>query len=103
MRKLIYKKGRKVLPSLVEYTGKHKDEKSAMQLFVYDAHTLAEYHDIKLSQVDKYLDQSKTNWFNVHGLADIIISRFARSCSRESANKRYGLGQAITLRLLSLT
>lgn len=73
MRKLIYKKGRKVLPSLVEYTGKHKDEKSAMQLFVYDAQTLAEYHDIKLSQVDKYTDQSKINWFNVHGLADISL------------------------------
>lgn len=73
MRKLLYKKGRKVVPTLLEYTGEHKDTKSAMQLFVYDNEQLFEYQDIKISQLDKHIDKLKCNWLNLHGLGDILI------------------------------
>ncbi len=73
MRKLLYKKGRKVVPSLIEYTGEHADTKPEMQLFVYNSDELSEYVDIKLSQLDKHLDDSKNNWLNLHGLGDIEL------------------------------
>lgn len=73
MRKLLYKKGRKVVPTLIEYTGEHADTKPEMQLFVYNSDELSEFEDIKLSQLDKHLDDSKNNWLNLHGLADIEL------------------------------
>ena len=73
MRKIKYKKGRKVQPSLLEYTGHHKDTATELQLFVYDADDLTEYNEFKVSQLDKCFDTSKTNWLNIHGLNDIEI------------------------------
>lgn len=73
MRKLLYKKGRKVVPTLIEYTGEHADTKPEMQLFVYNSDELSEYEDIKLSQLDKCLDDSKNNWLNLHGLGDVEL------------------------------
>lgn len=73
MRKLLYKKGRKVVPTLIEYTGEHEDTKPEMQLFVYNSDELSEYEDIKLSQLDKHLESDKSNWINLHGLSDIDL------------------------------
>ncbi len=73
MRKIKYKKGRKVQPSLLEYTGKHKETTTEMQLFVYDTNDLIEYNEFKVSQCEKCFDPSRTNWLNVHGLNDIQI------------------------------
>lgn len=73
MRKIKYKKGRKVQPSLLEYTGKHKNTATEMQLFVYDTNDLTEFNEFKVSQLDRCLDPAKTNWMNVHGLNDIEI------------------------------
>jgi magnesium transporter len=73
VRKIKYKKGRKVQPSLLEYTGKHKNTATEMQLFVYDTNDLTEFNEFKVSQLDRCLDPSKTNWMNVHGLNDIEI------------------------------
>ena len=64
MRKLLYKKGRKVIPTLIEYTGKHENATPEMQLFVYNSDELSEFEDIKLSQLDKHLDYTKNNWIN---------------------------------------
>jgi magnesium transporter len=73
VRKIKYKKGRKVQPSLLEYTGKHKGTATEMQLFVYDANDLTEFNEFQITQCKKCFDHSKTNWLNVHGLNDIDI------------------------------
>ena len=73
MRKIKYKKGRKVQPSLLEYTGNHKDTATESQLFVYDTNNLTEFNAFKVSQLDRCLESSKTNWLNVHGLNNIEI------------------------------
>ena len=73
MRKIKYKKGRKVQPSFLEYTGSHKQVKTELQLFVYDTNTLTEFNESKVSQLDKCFDFNKTNWLNVHGLNDIEL------------------------------
>lgn len=76
MRKIKYKKGKKLLPYNLEYTGIHKDTDSEIQLFVYDNLDLVEYEDFKVSDLDKYIDIQKNNWLNVHGLnnAELIKS-----------------------------
>ncbi len=73
MRKLLYKKGRKVIPTLIEYTGKHENARPEMQLFVYNSEELSEFEDIKLFQLDKHLDTTKNNWINLHGLSDVAL------------------------------
>ena len=55
MRKLLYKKGRKVVPTLIEYTGEHADTKPEMQLFVYNSDELTEFEDIKLSELQEHM------------------------------------------------
>ena len=70
MRKIKYKKGRKVQPSVLEYTGVYKDLHTQMQLFVYSEEDLIEYHDFNVSNLSKTLDLTKVNWLNIHGLND---------------------------------
>lgn len=71
MRKIKYKKGRKVESTSLEYTGIHKNTETEMQLFVYDANDLTEYKDFKKEQLQKCIDSSKINWLNIHGINDI--------------------------------
>ncbi len=73
MRKIKYKKGKKLQPYSMEYTGIHKLHESEMQLFVYDNFDLAEYEDFKVSDLDKYINTQKTNWLNIHGLNNIEL------------------------------
>ena len=73
MRKIKYKKGRKVKPTILEYTGIHKQVKSEMQLFVYDTDDLTEYAEFDVAQLHQCLESSKVNWLNVHGLNDIEL------------------------------
>ena len=73
MRKIKYKKGRKVQPFNLEYTGLHKSNDSEMQLFVYDNTDLTEFEKIKVSDFDKSIETQKTNWVNVHGLNDLEL------------------------------
>ena len=73
MRKIKYKKGRKVQQTILEYTGSHKSIKTEMQLFVYDTNDLTEYAEFRTAQIHKCFDNSKTNWLNIHGLNDIEI------------------------------
>jgi magnesium transporter len=70
VRKIKYKKGRKVQPSVLEYTGVYKDLHTQMQLFVYSEEDLIEYHDFNVSNLSKTLDLTKVNWLNIHGLND---------------------------------
>jgi magnesium transporter len=71
MRKIKYKKGVKLQPYNLEYTGIHKRTDSEMQLFVYDDDNLSEYENFNVSDLKKNIDVKKTNWFNVHGLNDL--------------------------------
>ncbi|MET0758980.1 MAG: magnesium/cobalt transporter CorA [Flavobacterium sp.] len=73
MRKIKYKKGRKVQPSTLEYTGIHKDKRTEMQLFVYDDLSLTEFENFRVNDVCKHIDLKKINWLNVHGLNDIEV------------------------------
>lgn len=71
MRKIKYKKGKRLQPYVLEYTGSHKNIASELQLFVYDDKTLAEYEAFKLIHLDKFLANDKVNWLNIHGLNNV--------------------------------
>lgn len=73
MRKIKYKKGRKLQPFSFEYTGIHKTKESEMQLFVYDSFDLTEYEDFEIQDLDKYINLQKTNWLNLHGLNNVEL------------------------------
>jgi magnesium transporter len=73
MRKIKYKKGRKLQPYNLEYTGIHKRTDSEMQLFVYDNANLSEYEDFNVSDLGKKIDIQKINWLNIHGLNDLDL------------------------------
>ncbi|MCF6140959.1 magnesium/cobalt transporter CorA [Flavobacterium sp. K77] len=71
MRKIKYKKGKRLQPYTLEYTGAHRNIESELQLFVYDDKTLAEYEAFKLIHLDKFLANDKVNWLNIHGLNNV--------------------------------
>ena len=73
MRKIKYKKGGKLQPYNLEYTGIHKRTDSEMQLFVYNDDNLSEYEDFNVSDLKKNIDVKKTNWINIHGLNDLDL------------------------------
>ena len=73
MRKIVYKKGRKVQPLHFEYTGVHKDNVSEMQLFVYNDSDITEYEKIKVADFEKSIVKNQTNWINIHGLNNIEL------------------------------
>ena len=68
LRKIKYKKGRKVQPSVLEYTGLHKAIPTEIQLFVYDADDVTEMQQLEVLDVKNAIDIAKVNWVNVHGL-----------------------------------
>lgn len=73
MRKIKYKKGRKVQPTFLDYTGAHKYTKTEMQLFVYDTNDLTEFDEFSTSQLGKCMASDKVNWLNIHGLNDTDV------------------------------
>lgn len=75
MRKIKYKKGRKLQPNNLEYTGIHKENESEMQLFVYDNLNLTEYEGFMVSDLDKYMNVNRNNWLNIHGLNNIELMK----------------------------
>lgn len=79
MRKIKYKKGRKLQPYNLEYTGIHKRTDSEMQLFVYNDVDIIEYQDLDISNLEKSIDVQKTNWLNIHGLNDLELLKSVSS------------------------
>ncbi|WPO77561.1 magnesium/cobalt transporter CorA [Flavobacterium sp. KACC 22761] len=73
MRKIKYKKGRKLQHTSLEYTGSHKDFKTEMQLFVYNDADVIEYEKFTVSALNSCFDFTKNNWLNIHGLNDIDL------------------------------
>jgi len=77
LKRVKYKQVRKVKPNYFEYTGIHKTEVIAMQLFVYDDDGYEEYKNVSLERVEKEikdeLQSDDVKWLNVHGLHDIEL------------------------------
>jgi magnesium transporter len=73
VRKIKYKKGKKVVPTFLEYTGSHKNIATEMQLFVYDSENLTECADHKCKDLLSIIDLNKVNWLNIHGLNEISV------------------------------
>jgi magnesium transporter len=73
MRKIKYKKGKRLQPYTLEYTGSHKIKEVEMQLFVFDDCTVNEYENGTIANLGKHIDLTKINWLNIHGLTDINL------------------------------
>jgi len=73
MRKIKYRKGKRVQTYAFEYTGLHKDKKVEMQLFVYDDCIVDEYENAPIEYLEKHIDLEKINWLNIHGLTDVDL------------------------------
>jgi magnesium transporter len=73
MRKIKYKKNRKLQSNILEYTGLHKKFESEMQLFVYDDTRITEYDNLNMSDFKKCISLEQNNWLNLHGLNEIEI------------------------------
>lgn len=73
MRKIKYKKTRKVQPNPLEYTGRYKKLEAEIQLFVYDDSFFTEDQNIDVSDLKKGIDFTKNNWLNLHGLNNVEL------------------------------
>lgn len=73
MRKIRYKKGRKVQPSTLEYTGIYTDKPTEMQLFVYDENEATEFENCSVKDFISNKDLTKNNWLNLHGLSSTDV------------------------------
>lgn len=77
MRRIKYKKVRKVQPNLFEYTGNYKTDPVEMQLFVYNSEGYEEYKNCGLDRIKKEIaDPSQVNdvkWLNIHGLHNVEL------------------------------
>ena len=73
MKRLRYRKVRKVQPNYYEYTGAYTQEPVAMQLFIYDEENYKEYPEVTLDVIDKQCNvpaNGAMKWLNIHGLHD---------------------------------
>ncbi|MCO6176141.1 magnesium/cobalt transporter CorA [Flavobacterium sp. NRK F10] len=75
MRKLKYKKGRKVNFQPLEYNGIYTDRKTEMQLFVYNENNIVEYQNVSVTDFIKNRDSEQCNWLNLHGLTNVEAIR----------------------------
>lgn len=75
MKRLKYKKGRKVQPNYFEYTGEHRNQPVEMQLFVYNSESYTENKNLELgeNEIENLLQSNDVKWLNVHGLHDIEL------------------------------
>lgn len=77
MKRVSYKKVRKIQPNYFEYTGVHTTDPVEMQLFVYNEEGFEEYHKASLERIEKELQdplqKNDVKWLNVHGLHNIEL------------------------------
>lgn len=73
MRKIKYKKGRKTKISPLKYTGIHNEQRTEMQLYVYDENDSEVFEDIDLPTFHDKKQLDKNNWLNLHGLNDVKL------------------------------
>ena len=70
MRKIKYKKGKKVQPIFLEYTGVHTQIKTEIDLYVYDNLNFVQYNKVKLEALDKLTNTDQTSWLSVVGISE---------------------------------
>jgi magnesium transporter len=79
LRRIKYKKGRKVQPNYYEYTGAHRSEPVTMQLFIYNEEEYEEIPYATPEHIAKELadltQQRDIKWLNIHGLHDTELIR----------------------------
>lgn len=68
MKRIKYRKSRKIQPLQPEYNGIFKEVKTEIQLFVYDDQNVDEFVDITVEDLHKLIMPGKMHWLNVHGL-----------------------------------
>lgn len=76
MKRVKYKKIRKLQPNSLEYSGAFPDVPISMQLFIYDENNFEEHNDLSLNEIEEILKNTNPNavkWFNLHGLHDIEL------------------------------
>jgi len=77
LKRVSYKKVRKIQPNYFEYTGVYTTDPVEMQLFVYNEKGFEEYKKVSLDRVAKELqDELQKNdvkWLNIHGLHNIDL------------------------------
>ncbi|MFL9838770.1 magnesium/cobalt transporter CorA [Flavobacterium sp. ST-75] len=77
MKRIKYRKVRKVQPNYYEYTGAYKNDPVEMQLFTYDEHGCKEYQKVHLDVIQKKCtssqNQNTIKWLNIHGLHDVEL------------------------------
>lgn len=85
MRRLKYKKGRRVQPTPLEYTGIYTDKNTEMQLFVYNEKEVNEFKDIGIDEILNNKSSIDNNWINVHGLKNVdLIKNLSESLNINS-------------------
>lgn len=77
MKRIKYRKVRKVQPNYYEYTGVYNDEPVEMQLFVYDELGYKEYQKVSLDIIQKecnnHTGTQNIRWLNIHGLHNVEL------------------------------
>lgn len=77
MKRMKYKKVRKVQPNYYEYTGIHNSDPVEMQLFVYDDLGYEEYKKVAIDKIQKEIEDplqaDDVKWLNIHGLHDVVL------------------------------
>lgn len=89
MRRIKYRKVRRVQPNYYEYTGIHKTEPVEMQLFVYNAEGYEEYKKVSIEKIVKECHDERqkddVKWLNIHGLHNVeLIKQVGELLSLES-------------------
>lgn len=73
MRRIKYKKVRRVHGASIEYNGIYTDKATDMQLFVYNELSVVEFQKIQVEEFIKNRDLNQSNWLNIHGLSDVSV------------------------------
>lgn len=89
MKRIEYRKVRKVQPNYFEYTGEYRADPVQMQLFVFNEEGYEEYKNTGLVRVIKECTDEQqredVKWLNVHGLHDVeLVKQIAEQFSVES-------------------
>ena len=87
MKRLKYKKGRKVVSNYFEYTGNHREHPVELQLFVYNAESYTETKNLSFNEeeVKGIIASDDVKWLNIHGLHDVeVVKKVVESIGIDS-------------------
>lgn len=87
MKRLKYKKGRKVISNYFEYTGIHKEQPVDLQLFIYNDESYTETKNLNFEgfEIQNIISSQDVKWLNVHGLHDVeLVKKIVESIGIDS-------------------